>query len=205
MKKLLYLRTDFSDTLLTAGGSVAHTLGVIKGFKALGWQVYCGAACMQDLLVPLQLEQLVPLKNPGSVAWLRWKLNLFLSTVFFFKQVSKSVDVRACDIIYQRYSILNATGVLLSWWYKKPLLLEFNGSEVWVMDHWNTKKKWLSFRWLTQKIESLNLCAATLIIVVSEPLQDMLIHQYHVSSEKILVNPNGVDTELFKPSELSVQ
>jgi glycosyltransferase involved in cell wall biosynthesis len=200
MQKVLYLRTDFSNTALTAGGSVAHTLGVIKGFKALDWQVYCGAACMQELLIPLHLEQLVSLQNPTSLGWLRWKLNSFLSTFFFFREISKSIDVRACTIIYQRYSILNATGALLSWWYRKPLLLECNGSEIWVMDNWSGRKKWLQFRWLIKQIEIINLRAATLIIVVSEPLQEMLIQQYQVPLEKILVNPNGVDTDLFKPS-----
>lgn len=199
MKNILYLRTDIIKEALLAGGSVAHTIGVIKGFKELGGSIFCGAACMQTLITELRLKQLVSLENPNSVAWLRWKLNSFLSTFFFFRQVRKNIDVCMCDVIYQRYSILNATGVLLAWWYKKPLLLEFNGSEVWVMDHWNSRKKWLQFRWLTQKVEVLNLKRATLIIVVSEPLQEMLVQQHQVPTDKILVNPNGVDTDLFKP------
>lgn len=199
MKKLLYLRTDISDEVLTAGGSVAHTIGVIKGFKELRWQVYCGAACMQPLLAELKVNQLMTLKNPKILRCLRWKLNSFVSTFFFFRQVSKTINVVDCDVLYQRYSILNATGVLLAWWYKKPLLLEFNGSEVWVADHWNSRKKWLTFRWLIKIVEHINVRYATLIIVVSEPIQTMLIQHYAVSTDKILINPNGVDPELFKP------
>lgn len=198
MNRLLYLRTDISDEVLKAGGSVAHTIGVIKGFKELGWQVYCGAACMQPLIQELNLEQVISLKNPPALTCLRWKLNSFLSTFFFFRQVKQSIDIKNCDALYQRYSILNATGVLLSWWYKKPLLLEFNGSEVWVADHWNSRKKWFNFRWLIKAVERINVRYATLIIVVSEPIQEMLIKHYAIPAAKILVNPNGVDPNLFK-------
>ena len=40
--------------------------------------------------------------------------------------------------------------------------------------------------------------AASLIVAVSEPLRDELIHR-GVPSERILVNPNGVDPHLFHP------
>ena len=195
--KVLYLRTDIVDQPLTAGGSVAHTLGVIKGFNQLGWKVYCAASCMQALLQELSLEQCVCLGNPKKVAWLRWKLNSFLSTIFFFRQVAVAINVVECDIIYQRYSILNATGVLLAWWYKKPFILECNGSEVWVIQHWNGAQPWLQLFWLVRLVERINFRYANLIVVVSEPLQEMLIQQYGILAEKILINPNGVDADLF--------
>ncbi len=200
MKKLLYLRTDIIGEQLTAGGSVAHTVGVIHGFKELGWQITCAASCMQPIIRSMQYVSVTDLHMPRHLKFLRWKLNSFMSTVVFFRQIQKAVDVTTYDAIYQRYSILNATGLLLAWWYKKSFVLEFNGSEVWVMDYWSTHKKWIQFRWLIRWVELLNVKHATLIVVVSEPLQEMLVQHYKIPLSKILVNPNGVDTQMFKPS-----
>jgi glycosyltransferase involved in cell wall biosynthesis len=197
-KTILYLRTDICDEELTAGGSVAHTVGVIQGFRELGYEVICASSCMQELLKKQKLRKFIKLSNPGWLRFLRWKINCFLSSFFFFFQAQQLLKNEDVLFIYQRYSLLNMTGVLLKWHYKKKLILEYNGSEAWIATHWITKKRWLTFEWLMNKIESINLHNADTIVVVSQVLKDELIG-YNVYLKKILVNPNGVDARQYKP------
>lgn len=198
---ILYLRTDITDQEMTAGGSVAHTLGVINGFRDLGYEVVCGSSCLGIVLEKVGLKELVRLSNPSWLRFLRWKLNSFLSSFFFFFQLKKMVKKYEVVSIYQRYSLLNLTGVLLAWWYKKKLILEYNGSEAWIATHWIKNKRILSGKWLMGAIESINIRYAGCIVVVSEVLQDELIGR-GIQLDKILVNPNGVDPFLFDSERL---
>lgn len=199
-KKIVYLRTDICDTPLIAGGSVAHTLGVIEGFLSLGYSVICASSLMHDALQKLPLQALHNLANPRFVHFLRWKLNCLLSSFFFTIQALRFIKNENIDFIYQRYSLLNCTGVLLSKLKKVNLILEYNGSEVWVDRFW-TKKHWLSLRFLISFFEKLNLKHADLIVVVSKALRNELITR-GFAAEKILVNPNGVNTDFFNPALL---
>lgn len=196
-KTILYLRTDICDEELTAGGSVAHTLGVIQGFVDLDYDVLCASSCMQKLLTKQKLKRFLLLSNPEWLRVLRWKINCFLSSFFFFFQVRKLLKKRDVLFIYQRYSLLNMTGVFLKWAYKKKLILEYNGSEAWIASNWITKKRWLTFEWLMKKVELLNIHNADTIVVVSQVLKEELISR-NVSSERVLVNPNGVDAIKYR-------
>jgi glycosyltransferase involved in cell wall biosynthesis len=184
------------DQELTAGGSVAHTLGVIQGFVDLKYDVICASSCMQTLLKKQKLKQLIKLSNPLWISFLRWKINCFLSSVFFFWQVKNRAKNQDVLFIYQRYSLLNITGVLLKWAYEKKLILEYNGSEAWIATHWITKKRWLTFEWLMKKVEHVNIQNADTLVVVSQALKDELLEQ-GISEYKILVNPNGVDAQKY--------
>ncbi len=198
MKVILYLRTDICDQELFSGGSVAHTLGVINGFALLGYSIVCASSCMQQVLEKQNIEELITLKNPSILKCLRWKINSFLSSIFFFKNVLFELKNKNIEFIYQRYSLLNFTGLLLAWWYKKKLILEYNGSEYWVAMHWVEKRRWIKFEWLMKCVEQQNITRADMIVVVSQVLQEELIG-CGVQPNKILVNPNGVDTQKFRP------
>ena len=197
-KTILYLRTDICDEELTAGGSVAHALGVIQGFNELGYKILCASSCMQKLLENQKLKKIIKLSNPIWLRFLRWKINCFLSSFFFFFQVQQLLEDQDILFIYQRYSLLNMTGVLLKWRYKKKFILEYNGSETWIATHWIAKKRWLTFEWVMNKIESVNLHNADTIVVVSQVLKDELISR-NIDSNRILVNPNGVNAQVYKP------
>lgn len=196
-KKIFYLRTDLGTQNLTAGGSVAHTLGVINGFLSQGYELKIASSAMVQLL---QEEfGCTELTLPRWTTWAGFKVQCLLSNLLFFLQT-----IRLCDasitFIYQRYSLLNCTGVLLSWWKSVPLVLEFNGSEVWADEHW-AKNKTLRLRFLIRWFERLNVRYAHSIVVVSQPLKDLLIAQ-GISAHKILVNPNGVQAQEYDPALL---
>ena len=189
---ILYLRTDITNQEMTAGGSVAHTLGVVQGFIDIGYDVICASSCMQDILKNIKIKQLVKLKNPLFLSFLRWKINCFLSSFIFPFQIIYSMKNENILFIYQRYSLLNTTGIFLKWFYRKRLVLEYNGSESWIATNWITRKRWITLKWLMNKIESINLNNADVVVVVSNVLKEEIISR-NISHEKILVNPNGVD------------
>jgi glycosyltransferase involved in cell wall biosynthesis len=74
--------------------------------------------------------------------------------------------------------------------------LEYYGSEIWANRNWGTGA--MRYETLTERAELLNLKAADLIVVVSEPLKDELIER-GINADKILINPNGVDPERYSP------
>ncbi|MBI2775483.1 glycosyltransferase [Candidatus Dependentiae bacterium] len=200
---ILYLRTDISDREIVAGGSVSHTIGVINGFINLGYRMIVASSMMQSHMQELSIARLRKLSNPKLISFLRWKLNCLFSNIFFTIQVLRFTRAERISYIYQRYGILNCVGILVSKIKRIPLVLEYNGSEVWVEREWAFKKKF-QMLWLIEKIELFNLRSADRIIVVSEPLKEELINR-GISSNKILVNPNGVDPELFNSNILASQ
>jgi glycosyltransferase involved in cell wall biosynthesis len=119
---------------------------------------------------------------------------LWNNLAFTVKNLSRNASSAGLDFIYQRYSRFNWTGVLLSIVTGLPLVLEYNGSEVWISKQWDPD----GLLWLLKRFERLNLRAADLIFVVSDVERRNLIAS-GVSGSKIIVNPNGVDTDRFRP------
>ncbi len=204
---LLYLRTDICSDEITAGGSIAHTLGVINAFQKKGTNIIIASSAMQTILKNNFTPNFIHLRMPPlffllrwKLGYLRWRLECIFSTFFFAFKLRDLFKKNRFDALYQRYSLLNATGLLLSSWYKIPLILEYNGSEVWQF-HQLAPKKWFKFNFYAQIIESLNLTYAHSIIVVSQALKDDLVAK-NIDPRKILVNPNGVDTDVYNPLAL---
>ena len=98
------------------------------------------------------------------------------------------------DFIYQRYARFSWAGVVASLQTKRPLFLEYNGSEVWVGRHWDR----VGSLDLLERYERLNLDAAARIFVVSD-VERRNLEARGVRHEKIVVNPNGVDVQRFRP------
>jgi glycosyltransferase involved in cell wall biosynthesis len=76
----------------------------------------------------------------------------------------------------------------------RPLFLEYNGSEVWVGKHWDR----VGSLGLLERYEQLNLRAAARIFVVSD-VERRNLEARGVAREKIVLNPNAVDVERFRP------
>jgi glycosyltransferase involved in cell wall biosynthesis len=190
--KLAYLRTDFIFGT-KAGGSVGHIAGVINGFI----EKYAGVF----ILSADKLELIDGEKTRMNIIKPEAKYN-FLAEMpelhyngYLFKKACSIFQKEKPNLIYQRYSLNNYTGVTLAGEFGLPFILEYNGSEVWVARNWGRP---LRFEKLSSKIELLNFQAADLITVVSKPLKDEITGR-GIPAEKILVNPNGVDPERYRP------
>ncbi len=200
-KTVVFLRTDLGTQDLIGGGSVAHTMGVIKGLLQQGHRVICASSAMHKLLEDINHPQFiyVPLHMPSIGKLCGYKIGCLVSNLLFYRNVKKLMNDHKIDLIYQRYSMLNAVGIWLQQEYNIPLILEFNGSESWVDRHWSSGK--LRLTKLIEKIEQANLEQAQQIIVVSQVLKEQLIER-GISADKIQVNPNGVDVDQFDPTKL---
>ena len=110
-----------------------------------------------------------------------------------------SSATRGADLLYHRHAlgVYAAAGVAQS--LGIPLVVEFNGSEVWIARHWGHG---LPHESLFAEIERRGLQAADLVVAVSEPLREQL-HEAGVPDERILINPNGVDADRFDPERWS--
>jgi glycosyltransferase involved in cell wall biosynthesis len=89
----------------------------------------------------------------------------------------------------------NYLGLKLAKRFGVPFVLEYNGSEIWMSRHWG---KPLKYETLTERIELLNLRAADVVVVVSQAMSRELCTR-GIDSDKILVNPNGVDPDRYSP------
>ncbi len=173
------------------GGAATHVSGVVKAFLALGVKV---RFISNDVIAGLDCPGMsLSVMQPESVGLTRAIFDMHNNFVFT-RQAVPAIQAETTDFIYQRYVRFGWAGVVASWQLNRPLFLEYNGSEVWVGRNWDR----VGSLKLLERYERLNLAAAARIFVVSEVERRNLVRA-GVATEKIIVNPNGVDTELFRP------
>ncbi len=200
-KTVLYLRVDLGGQQLTAGGSVAHTLGVIKGFMSNNWSVICVSSALFEPLRLLSLPAYHQLRMPRMLKPLRWKINSLLSNIFFTIRIIRLCSGKHITQVYQRHAPFCLVGVLVAWWLRVPLTLEYNGSEVWMARHWQTGS-YFSLQWLLRFFEDRSLRGATHIVVVSNASYQQLL-QTGLCTDKLILKANGVDTDELDPLRLA--
>jgi glycosyltransferase involved in cell wall biosynthesis len=174
-----------------AGGAASHIKGVVGGLESLGVDV---RVISNDLIAGLNVSEdrfdvIPPQPGGGSRALFDIHNNLV-----FTRGAVPLIERADPDFIYQRYARFSWAGVVAANRIKRPLLLEYNGSEVWVGKHWDR----VGSLDLLERYERLNLDAAARIFVVSE-VERRNLEGRGVDGQKIVVNPNGVDVERFRP------
>ena len=183
----------------TAGGMITHIKGFVSGAKASGHRLtFLSVGNGSNESPPYEDENGFLIKPSPAVSATRGLFEVWNNLVFTFKSLLLIERGRIApdeiDFIYQRYSRFNWTGVVLSIVTGLPLALEYNGSEVWISRRWNP----ISQLWLLKRFERLNHIAADMIFVVSE-VERLNLVRAGVDGEKIVVNPNGVDADSFRP------
>ena len=94
--------------------------------------------------------------------------------------------------MYQRYALGSFAGLELARRLQVPLILEFNGSEIWTERQWGSGH--VPFAEALGALERRNVHDASLVVVVSQVLKDELVAD-GVDPDRVLVNPNGVDVD----------
>lgn len=187
----LYVRATLASA--REGGMISHVAGFASGAASLGHRLmFLVSGRRQDS------ERVVSIQPSRAFSATRTLFELWNNLAFTRKSLqlisSEELGSSEFDVLYQRYSRFNWTGVALSLITGLPLLLEFNGSEVWISGHWDP----IGQLWLLKRFERLNQSAADLIFVVSEAERRNVIDS-GISTEKIVTNPNGVDINVFRP------
>lgn len=188
----IYLRTDMVFGLIS-GGSIAHVSGVFNQLDAF---THRPTLFTTDYIRGIRAELEVHNILPGKAFLDDPELAFLHNTSIFEAKVLRLVRGRRIAFIYQRYGTNNFSGVRLREKLGVPLVLEFNGSEVWANSTWRSR---LKFQALSESIETLNLRKADVVVTVSDSLREALCSQ-GVDERRILVNPNGVDVAVFSPA-----
>jgi glycosyltransferase involved in cell wall biosynthesis len=170
------------------GGALTHASGFLSGLA----QENSRAAVLsgQRLEVGCEAHNI-----PGShrLHLSREAATLAYNIRFTFGAHQLLAKTRA-RLFYQRHGKFLFAGALLSRWLGIPLVLEYNASEESMAKLWDPTR---FFPWL-RLCEKVSVRAASLIVVVSNPLKQELM-EAGVPAEQILVNPNAVDPERFHP------
>jgi glycosyltransferase involved in cell wall biosynthesis len=187
----LYMRTDLSFGV-RAGGSVGHIAGVVNALDALtGPAVVLTTDDVPTLKPGVEVHHV----TPSEAFWSFRELPTFLLNDVCDAAADRALGSRRPAFVYQRYSLNNFSGIRVAWRHGVPLVLEYNGSEVWMGRHWGRP---LKYEHLSQRIEQLNLSSADLIVVVSRVMRDEVVAR-GTDASAVLVNPNGADTDRYRP------
>jgi glycosyltransferase involved in cell wall biosynthesis len=172
-----------------AGGAMSHVKGFLTGLaqRSVRCEIFSGRP------LPLTLFPVHELPNKRRRYLFRESLAISYNWRFV-AGVKEQLSGSRPTFLYQRHGRFVVAGALLARRLRCPLVLEYNGSEVWVTKHWDPTR--LS-RWL-KLCEEISLVAASVIVVVSDVLQQELIAR-GIPEDKILVNPNAVDPTQFYP------
>jgi len=174
---------------LQDGGAMTHITGFLSGLAR------CSASCEI-----FSGQKILTSSFPAHEIRYRRRFYIFRESLAvsynlsLAREVEKELVDRAPLFVYQRHGRYVVAGALLSRRLRRPLVLEYNGSEVWIAKHWDPSRFVL---WL-RLCEEISLKAAALITVVSDALRQELVSR-GVPDHKILVNPNGVDPDIFYP------
>lgn len=190
-KNVLYLKMTLWLGI-QVGGALTHAKGIIKSLTARGYQIEVVTSepfefeifgrHIKISKIPIQLPYVSPRE-----------LNHFFSHILALRSLSNSKQQTNVGFIYQRLSTGNFVGVEVSRARKIPLVVEYNGSEIWLSENWGTP---YFFKGLVSKIEALVLRHAHLIVTVSDALKNELIAKGY-EENKITVAPNGFDADVF--------
>jgi glycosyltransferase involved in cell wall biosynthesis len=188
----VYLRTDLWFGI-RSGGSVGHISGVLNSFdEFVGKPVFLTTDRIPMVRNDLEVHQILPQK----AFWDFKELPNLCFNDIFEKGARRHLNGRRISFVYQRYSLDNYSGLKLARYYGVPLVVEYNGSEIWLHRHWSDPLKYEN---IAKRIELLNLKFSNMVVVVSQPLKEELKLR-GIDSNKILVNPNGVDPDRYSPN-----
>lgn len=189
---VLYLRTDFWFGL-KAGGSVSHTAGMIHGLEAAGCRVrvlssdpLAGVSpAPVDVIRPWRVLQLPKVRVLGPLAY-GWQM----------RAAAGQLASAGFDIVYHRHADMSCAGMLAARRLGVPLVLEVNHLVVpWARESAGGTYGLTS---LATRIERSVFRSARLLVAISEVVAEQL-RDAGVPSGRIVVSPNGVDADVFRP------
>ena len=188
IRSLTYLRSEASLRYMGAhvGGAAAHTSGVINGFVNAGVDVSVVGPEAPEGIDGARVIEAPPRRIFQLVHW---------PTLIDYSEQQAGI-APAADVVYQRYALGSYAGLELARRLGVPLILEFNGSEIWAEQQWGSGHVRGADTLLA--LERRHLQDASLVVVVSDVLRDELV-AHGMDHGRILVNPNGVDVDALAP------
>lgn len=192
LRSVLYIRPSVGVPS-PVGGSVTHSHEVIRALRDEG--IHVDAVTTDAAIAEAAREDPEPPCRWRLAAIPRVLKALPASTGFGGDVALMRAALRAAqlsDVIYQRHARFSLVGALLARAARKPLFLEYNGSEEFMGRYWTPTP----LKGQLAACERAAVGAAARIFVVSEIDREDLISR-GVDPGRIILNPNGVAVERF--------
>ena len=193
LPRLVFLWAELPDALFDfrVGGEISHIVGFLSGVRRLdvAAEIVCARPIEhRDIGVPCGVidERRLPVW-PGEVRQMAYNWKLLM-------RMGKRVAGLGPCVIYHRASAFSFAGVLLALRYRLPLVVEINSSEVWKAENWHPVR----FTGILRLTERVCVQYATRVAVVSAQVGEYLVAN-GAPRDRIVVNPNGVDPDVFSP------
>lgn len=191
-RRILYLNGNLWFGV-KAGGSVGHVAGVANGLARARNHVEFAATAEAPLLDGAVKFHL--LRSPRTFG-MPYEHNKYRFQRQMVPQLRRIVAASRPALIYERMSMSTYGGVIASRSTRLPLILEYNGSEAWIAEHWGAG---LRDQGLAVMAEEASLRHAHLLVTVSTTLRDELSER-GFAAERIVCYPNCIDPGVFDPA-----
>jgi glycosyltransferase involved in cell wall biosynthesis len=174
------------------GGPRSHILGVMAGFRHLGWSV-------EPYIVGDRSPGVVTrdagklLRKGGKWALLADVARMGLAPVNTRTAWRKLAG--RVDWVYERFSVFQALGRPFAR-AGIPWILETNEMQ---SEEARVDRNSLVLTSLARRYERQAYLDCGMLVCVSEPLKELVTQRLTVPSDKVVVVPNGVDTDFFQP------
>lgn len=178
------------------GGPRSHMLGVMAGFRRLGWSV-------EPYIVGDRSPGVVTrdagklLRKGGQWALLADVARIGLSPVnarAAWRELAGRVDW-----VYERFSVFQSLGRAFAQ-AGIPWILETNEMQ---SEEARVDRNSLVLTSLARRYERQAYLDCSMLVCVSEPLKKLVTTRLDVPVDKVAVVPNGVDTDFFRPRPVS--
>jgi glycosyltransferase involved in cell wall biosynthesis len=181
------------------GGARTHILGVVQGFRRIGWTVetFIAGDRMPRSWSSTGAERALR-QNPAarlSADLLRLMMGPMLA------MLAQSQLRGRIDWIYERAAVFQNLG---SWFEARghPWILEVNAP---LSLEARGERRSIVLGDLARRVESSSYRRSDAVVTVSQALKDIIVRQAVLPDEKVLVVPNGVDAEHFNPERHPVR
>ncbi len=178
-----------------ASGARAHILGILEAFEQLGWSVerFIVGDHVPRTLTRQGSQEAISKSIPRrfTADLLRFALGRLNA-----RRARRAFRGRV-DVVYERFGAFQALGAACQ---KDgvPWILETNGP---LFYEAKVERKSLVLSSLARSLEKAAYQQCDLLVCVSERLRDIMIDLCGISVAKIVVIPNGVDTNFFNPEQ----
>lgn len=211
--KAVYLSADRGIPVLGNKGASVHIRSLVKAWKTCGCQAIVVTSNLgQDFgsdesfkavevksdysVKDKQIELGFPESNPNLIR----EIDCLYLNQALEKELLRLYSEMKYDFIYERYSLWSIVGAKVSKKLKLPFLLEVNSP---LVEEQKSYRR-LELEPLARVIEDLNFHLADKIIAVSKGVKEYIVRR-GVPESKVLVMPNGVDPQQFKPQKKGVK
>ncbi len=179
----------------SVGGSVTHISGILQGFRMRGFRIGLVCQCsppsqLREVADEIELCQALP-----EYARITPDVGQLAINRAVRKAAAAIAHRLPPTVIYQRHTPFLTAGLDVMRKTGAPLVLEWNGSEVWVRQNWGAQIAIeRAFDPTLKALESRTVRGAQLIVSISEHAASMAL-EAGAPPERVAVIPNGVQLE----------